>query len=52
MTTNDFNCVPEKLIYYVDEVLVLDSIDVNEEHQQTYKAIQSNLEADYKSLPY
>lgn len=52
ITTNDFYDVPEKLYPYVDNVLIMDITQVNEEHQQTYKTIQSNLEADYKSLPY
>lgn len=42
----------KKLYPYVDETLILDTTDVNEEHQQTYKVIQNNMEADYKSLPY
>ncbi|MFT8727194.1 MAG: hypothetical protein ABF756_04250 [Liquorilactobacillus ghanensis] len=52
ITTNDFYDTPEKLYPYIDSALILDTTQVNEEHQQTYKVIQSNLEADHKSLPY
>lgn len=52
ITTNDFNCAPERLYPYVDEVLVLDTTDVNEEHRKTYKVIQDNLNADHQILPY
>lgn len=52
ITTNDFYDAPEKLYPYMDRILILDTTQVNEEHQQTYKVIQDNLEADHKSLPY
>lgn len=52
ITTNDFNSAPEKLYPYVDEILILDTTDVNEEHRQTYKVIQDNLNADHQILPY
>lgn len=52
ITTNDFSDSLEKLYRYMDETLILDTTDVNDKHQQTYKVIQDNLEADNKSLPY
>ena len=52
ITTNDLNNTAEKLYPYVDATLILDTTRVNEEHEKTYKVIQSNLQADHKVLPY
>ena len=52
ITTNDFNDIPEKLYPYIDEVLILDTTDLNKKHQQTYKVIQDNLNTEHKTLPY
>lgn len=52
ITTNDFSNTPEKLYSYIDRTLILDTTQVNEEHQQTYNVIQDNLKADHKLLPY
>lgn len=52
ITTNDFNNTAEKLYPYIDATLILDTTRVNEEHEKTYKVIQSNLQADHKVLPY
>jgi hypothetical protein len=52
ITTNDFDTMPEKLYPYVDAILVLDTTDVNEDHQKTYKVIQANLKTDHQVLPY
>ena len=52
ITTNDFNNTAEKLYPYIDATLILDTTRVNEEHEKTYKVIQSNLQADNKVLPY
>lgn len=52
ITTNDFYVTPEKLYPYVDRVLILDTTQVNKEHQQTYNVIQDKLKVNHKSLPY
>lgn len=52
ITTNDFHDTPEKLYPYIDRTLILDTTQVDKEHQQTYNVIQDNLKADHKSLPY
>lgn len=52
ITTNDFSESPEKLYPYVDDILILDTTEVNDEHSKIYKVIQDNLKADHKPLPY
>lgn len=52
ITTNDFNDIPEKLYPYIDEILILDTTDLNKKHQQTYKVIQDNLNTKHRTLPY
>ncbi|MCP0886068.1 hypothetical protein LB941_01800 [Ligilactobacillus sp. WILCCON 0076] len=52
ITTNDFSESPKKLYSFVDEILILDTTEVDDEHSEIYKVIQSNLEADHQSLPY
>ncbi|MCG0739770.1 hypothetical protein [Lactiplantibacillus plantarum] len=50
--TNDYSRRAEKLYQFVDEVLVLDTSQLDEKHSEKAKQLAENFKRDGKDLPY
>ncbi|MFT8728626.1 MAG: hypothetical protein ABF755_01005 [Oenococcus oeni] len=52
ITTNDFSQRAEMLYPFVDEVLVLDTTDLDDKHLSTFETIKNNIALEGETIPY